>query len=67
VFKTEIKGLQVYYTFNYTFPDNFAEEYQDKPLTMPKGATDIWAITYRNGKPVGRLLTINLEELRGRK
>ena len=67
VFKTEIKGLDIYYTFTYTFPDNFAEKYQGNPLTIPKGASDIWAITYRNGKPIGRLLTINLEELRQQK
>jgi len=67
VFKTEIKGLKIYYTFNYTVPDNFAEEYHNDPLTVPKGATDIWAVTYRNGKPAGRLLTINLEELKRRK
>ncbi len=66
-FKTEIKGLDIYYTFNYTFPDNFAEKYQGNPLPIPKGASDIWAITYRNGKPIGRLLTINLDELKQRK
>lgn len=65
-FTSEIKGLDVYYSFNYTFPDNYAEKYQG-PITIPKGALDIWAITYRNGKPVGRLLTISLEELKQRK
>jgi len=65
-FTSEIKGLDVYYSFNYTFPDNYAGKYQG-PITIPNGASDIWAITYRNGKPVGRLLTISLEELKQRK
>ena len=67
VFRTEIKGLDIYYTYNYTFPDTFADKYQDTPLTIPKGASDIWATTFRNGKPVGRLLKISMEELKNRK
>ncbi|MDP4183798.1 MAG: family 20 glycosylhydrolase [Bacteroidota bacterium] len=65
-FATEIKGLDVYYTFDCTFPDDFAAKYQQKPIDIPKGASEIWAITYRNGKPVGRLMIIGIGELKQR-
>jgi len=65
-FSSEVKGLDVFYTFNGTIPDNFSSKYQQQPVNIPKGATQVWAITYRNGKPVGKLLVITLEELQGR-
>ncbi len=66
VFTLEIKGLDVYYTFDHTFPDNFSLKYQNEPIEIPKGASEIWAITYRDGKPLGRLLVITLDELEKR-
>jgi hexosaminidase len=64
VFTPEIKGLDIYYTFDCTFPDNFSEKYNDKPVSIPKGATEIWSITYRSGKPIGRLLVTILKDLK---
>ncbi len=64
VFTTEIHGLDIYYTFDFTFPDKFSMKYTDNPIRIPKGATEIWAITYRDGKPVGRLLTIHIEQIK---
>ncbi len=66
VFTPEIKGLDIYYSFDCTFPDKFYPKYQDKPIDIPKGASEIWAISYRNGKPIGRLLVIRLDELKAR-
>jgi hexosaminidase len=66
VFTPEIKGLDIYYTFDGTFPDNFSGKYTDRPISIPKGASEIWAITYRNGKPIGRLLVASLDELKRR-
>jgi len=63
---TEIKGLDIFYTFDCSFPDKFSAKYTGKPVCIPKGATDIWAITYRNNKPIGRLLAITLNELEKR-
>lgn len=60
VFTPEIKGLDIYYTFDFTFPDNFSGKYTDKPVSIPKGASEIWAISYRNGIPIGRLLVVHL-------
>lgn len=66
VFTPEIKGLDIYYTFDHTFPDEFSSRYQDTPIGIPKGASEIWAISYRNGKPIGRLLVVRLDELQRR-
>jgi hexosaminidase len=66
VFTPEILGLDVYYTFDCTFPDQFSVKYEGNPIAMPKGSTEIWAITYRDGKPIGRLLVITFDELKTR-
>jgi len=65
-FATEIKGLDIYYTFDCTFPDQFSPKYENMPVAIPKGASDVWAISYRNGKPAGRLLVISLDDLKKR-
>lgn len=65
-FSTELKDLDVYYTFDCTFPDNFAPKYQQKPISIPKGASEVWVITYRKNKPVGRLLVMGINDLKSR-
>lgn len=65
-FTPEIKGLDVFYTFDCTFPDKFSAKYDGNPIKTPKGSSEIWAITYRDGKPIGRLLVITFDELKGR-
>jgi len=66
VFTPEIKGLDIYYTFDCTFPDKFSAKYDGNPIKTPKGSSEIWAITYRDGKPIGRLLVITFDELKRR-
>jgi len=66
VFTPEIKGLDVYYTFDCTFPDKHSEKYDGQPVNTPKGSSEIWAMTYRDGKPIGRLLVIKFDELKSR-
>lgn len=65
-FTPEIKGLDIYYTFDCTFPDKFSAKYNGKPIQTPRGSSEIWAISYRNGKPIGRLLVITFDELKAR-
>jgi hexosaminidase len=65
-FNPEIKGLDIYYTFDCTFPDKFSAKYNGKPIQTPRGSSEIWAISYRNGKPIGRLLVITFDELKAR-
>lgn len=49
----QIPGLDIYYRFDETNPDNFSPKYHGTPLRIPKGATEIKVITYYGGKPAG--------------
>jgi len=64
---TEIEGLTMYYTFDNTYPDHHAMVYRNgEKLSPPKDADTLRVITYRAGKPVGRIITVFLEELKKR-
>jgi hexosaminidase len=60
---TEINGLDIYYTFDYTNPDSFYPKYHGEALKFPMGSTQLNVITYRNGKPIGKQVNIKKEEL----
>jgi hexosaminidase len=62
---TEIKGLDIYYSFDNSFPDNFYPKYTG-PLIPPKDAVMLKVITYRGKKPIGRMISIPIEELQKR-
>lgn len=59
---SEIPGLDIYYTIDDTMPDSFTPKYS-KPFTLPEGPVTLRVITYRNGKPIGHLITLNPQEL----
>jgi hexosaminidase len=50
---TEIPGLNIHYTFDNSFPDEYYPKYTG-PLTVPKDAITLRAISYRENKPIGR-------------
>jgi len=61
---TEIEGLEIHYTFDNTYPDHHTPLYQKgEKLTIPKDADTFRVITYRDGKPIGRIITVSLAEL----
>ena len=60
---TEIKGLDIYYTFDLTNPDVHYPKYTGTPIKFPVGATQLNVITYRDGKPIGQQVNIKKEEL----
>jgi hexosaminidase len=62
---TEVEGLKIYYSFDNSFPDNFYPAYTT-PLTVPKDAVALKVITYRNNKPIGRLMVMPVAELKKR-
>jgi hexosaminidase len=62
---TEIEGLSVHYSFDNSFPDNFYPAYKE-PLTVPKDASFMKLITYRNNQSIGRLMVLSMIELRKR-
>ncbi len=65
VMNTEIDGLDIYYSFDNSFPDNFYPKYTGE-VEVPKDAAPMKVITYRNGKPIGRMITIPINDLKKR-
>ena len=64
---TELEGLEVYYSFDNVYPDHHSGKYtKGEHLSIPKDADSFRVITYRDGKPVGRILTISVDELNKR-
>jgi hexosaminidase len=62
---TELEGLNVHYAFDETFPDEFYPVYT-QPLTVPKDAVNLRVITSRNGKLVGKMITMPVAEMKKR-
>ncbi len=63
--ETEMEGLSIHYSFDNSFPDNFYPKYES-PLTVPKDASTLKLISYRNNKPIGRMMTVPVSELKRR-
>ena len=63
--ETEIEGLDIHYSFDNSFPDNFYPVYKE-PLTVPRDAATMKLITYRNNEPIGRMMVLTIAELRKR-
>ncbi|QEM07536.1 family 20 glycosylhydrolase [Mucilaginibacter rubeus] len=61
----EVNGLDTYYSFDNSFPDRFYPKYTE-PIDAPKDATTLRVITYRGKKPIGRMVTMPLAELKSR-
>ncbi len=51
--ETEIEGLDIYYSFDESYPDQHYPKYEEK-LTFPPGAGSVRVVTYRDGEQVGR-------------
>ncbi len=62
---TEVEGLDIYYSFDNSFPDRFYPKFMTT-LTAPIDAKQLKVITYRGKEPVGRMLTMPIAELRKR-
>ena len=64
-FIPEIDGLDFYYSFDNSSPDNFYPKYT-APLTVPKDASLMKVISYRGDKPIGRMIIITVADLKNR-
>jgi hexosaminidase len=62
---TETEGLDIYYSFDNSFPDRYYPKYT-KPLAVPKDAVMLKVVTYRGGEPKGRIIAMPVEELQKR-
>jgi len=62
---TEVEGLDIYYSFDNSHPDNFYPKYST-PLSIPKEAVMLKVVTYRGGKQIGRQIDMPISELHRR-
>ncbi|MGB8492480.1 MAG: family 20 glycosylhydrolase [Bacteroidales bacterium] len=63
---TEASDVKIYFTTDDSMPDKYSLEYS-KPVVLPEGGpVTLRVITYRNGKPLGHLITITPENLKTR-
>ncbi len=63
--ESEVSGVDIFYSLDDTMPDHMSAKF-DKTIEIPDGPVTLRAITYRNGKPLGRLLTLKRAELERR-
>ena len=61
----EVENLRFYYTIDDQMPDNYSDEYT-QPFVLPEDVTLVRIQSYRDGKPIGKLLNIPMESLRNR-
>jgi hexosaminidase len=55
---TEVNNLDVYYTLDESMPDRFSPKYT-APVFVPEGnSVTFKAVTYRNGKPIGKTIAV---------
>jgi hexosaminidase len=59
--------LDIYYTWDTSIPDNFSLKYDGIPLAIPNGAELIKVVTYRDNKPIGKQIDVNLKTIYKRK
>jgi hexosaminidase len=62
---TEVEGLDIYYSFDNSFPDRFYPKYT-QALKVPVDAVNLKVITYRGKAPIGRMVVIPVAELKKR-
>lgn len=62
---SELPDTDIYYTVDNTDPDYFSPKY-DSPIRMPKNATWLRIVTYRGGKPSGKVITLTRKDLEKR-
>ena len=62
---SELSDLDIFYTIDDTMPDRYSNKYS-QPVAIPDGPVNLRVITYRQGKPIGHLITLKREELESR-
>jgi len=63
--ESEVPGLDIFYTIDGGMPDNYSPKYTG-PFELPGGPVSLRVITYRDGTPIGHLITLKPEDLRSR-
>lgn len=63
--ETEVPELDIYYTLDDAMPDMHTAKYTQSVL-LPDGPITLRVITYRNGFPIGHLITLKRADLESR-
>jgi hexosaminidase len=61
----EVAELDFYYTIDESMPDNYSNQFTG-PVLIPEDVTILRIISYKNGKPIGKLLNIPISSLKQR-
>lgn len=61
----ELDKVDLYYSVDNSFPDKFYPRYAT-PFTIPKDAAMLRIVSYKDDKPIGRLITIPVADLKKR-
>lgn len=59
---SELSNVDLYYTIDGSFPAKYSPKYAI-PFEIPEGEVTLRVVAYRNGKQIGRILTISRELL----
>ncbi len=62
---TELADLAIHYTLDDTMPDTYSPAYS-APFALPDGPVTLRVQTFRNGKPIGHLITLKRADLERR-
>lgn len=65
-FDSELDALEIHYSFDNSFPDQHYPKYQGKSIIVPVDASTLKLISYRDNKPIGRLMVVTIDELKKR-
>jgi hexosaminidase len=61
-FESQIEGLDIFYTLDNNVPDQYSMKY-GKEIVFTPDVDQLRLITFRNGKQIGRLISLKTEEL----
>jgi hexosaminidase len=62
---SEIPDLEIFYSFDDTMPDSHSYKYI-QPVELPDGPITLRVVTWRNGSPIGHLITLRPDDLKKR-
>ena len=58
----EAQNVDIFYTVDNTLPNQYSPKYKDA-IAFPAGADMLRVVTYRDGKAIGRLISIKTDDL----
>jgi hexosaminidase len=65
-FDVEVPGVDVHYSFDNSFPDNYYPAYDGKSILVPVDATQLKVVSYKEEKAVGRTMVFPIADLKKR-